>query len=62
VMRSAMLLAINPDKVDQSQQLEQRLLQVAGVHEARIVAEEATAYLRIEKKAFDAEAAKAILA
>ncbi|MDX8409841.1 MAG: MFS transporter [Mariprofundales bacterium] len=60
-MRSAMMLAVNPQRAQQGTQLEQQLLQVKGIHEARVVAEEAVAYLRVEKDVFDAKAAKALV-
>ncbi|MDQ6950172.1 MAG: MFS transporter [Mariprofundales bacterium] len=61
MMRTAMMLAVNPAHAQQGAQLEQKLLQLTGVDEARVVAEESVAYLRVDKAIFDAEKAKALL-
>ena len=60
-MRSLVMCAVNPERAAESRDLEQQLLKMPGVSEARVVAEEAVAYLRVEKSEFDEEAAKALL-
>jgi len=61
-MRSLVMCAVNPARANESQKLEQQLLQLPGVSEARIASDEAVAYLRVEKSEFDEGAAKAVLA
>jgi len=60
-MRSAMMMAVDPSRLDDPKALEAQLLQMAGISEARIAADEHVAYLRVEKEHFDAEAARALL-
>ncbi|MDQ6964898.1 MAG: MFS transporter, partial [Mariprofundales bacterium] len=61
-MRTLVIYAVNPDRVDDVDELEQCLLQMAGVSEVRIAREEAVAYLRIERSQFDEDGVKALLA
>ena len=60
-MRSAMIMAVDPDRIGDAKGLETQLLKLSGVAEARIAVEENVAYLRVEKEHFDPEAAKALL-
>lgn len=60
-MRSAMMLHVDSARIGDAKSLETQLLQLAGVFEARIAADENVAYLRVEKEHFDADAAKALL-
>jgi len=60
-MRSLVMCAVNPERTSERRALEQQLLQLSGVSEARIVSDEAVAYLRVEKSEFDEDAAKALL-
>jgi len=60
-MRSAMIMAVDPNLMGEAKGLETQLLKLAGVAEARIAVEENVAYLRVEKEHFDTEAAKALL-
>ncbi|RUO80158.1 MFS transporter [Idiomarina tyrosinivorans] len=45
----------------QAEQLADKLVQIAGVEEARVVTEERKTYLKIDKKQFDESAVKALL-
>jgi len=60
-MRSAIMLHVDSNHVDDANALETQLLALAGVSEARIALEENVAYLRVEKEHFDTDAAKALL-
>lgn len=58
-MRSAMMLHVASDA--DASALEPGLLQIAGVYEARVVPEENTAFLRVNKKELDRAAVDALL-
>jgi len=60
-MLSATMMAVDPSRIGDAKALEASLLQLAGVAEVRVIAEEKVAYLRLEKEHFDPEAAKALL-
>jgi MFS family permease len=47
--------------LDDSGSLADRLLAVAGVHEAKVVAEDSTAYLRVDKQKFNPEDLEKVL-
>lgn len=59
VMRSSMMLHVASDADGPA--LETALLQVAGIHEARVVPEENVAFLRVDKELFDRAAVDALL-
>jgi len=59
VMRSAMMRHVGSD-VD-AEVMQAQLLNIAGIHEAIVVPEENTAFLRVDKKLLDSEALDALL-
>jgi len=59
VMRSAMMRHVASD-VD-AEVMQAQLLNIAGIHEAIVVPEENTAFLRVDKKLLDSEALDALL-
>jgi predicted MFS family arabinose efflux permease len=60
-MRSTQMAHVDGTLVEDASALEKQLLALAGVAEARVVAEENAVFLRVDKKVFDEEAMKAIL-
>jgi len=60
-MRSAHMMHVDGDRVGSARALEQRLLAMDGVYEARVVPEEHAVFLRIDKQVFDEKAAQALL-
>jgi MFS family permease len=58
-MRSAIMAHVDSDA--DAEELEARILALAGIFEARVVPEENTAFLRVDKKVFDPEALDTLL-
>jgi len=59
VMRSSIMAHVESD-VDAAV-LEREILALAGVFEAKVVAEENTVFLRVDKQIYDADALNALL-
>ncbi|RMH61393.1 MAG: MFS transporter, partial [Zetaproteobacteria bacterium] len=61
-MRSAHMMHVDGARVVSVEALEQQLLALDGVYEARVVPEEDAVFLRIDKQQFDEQQARALLA
>jgi len=61
VMRSATMLAVDASLIGEAKSLELKLLQMEGISEARIAVDECVAYLRVDKKTWNQDAAMELL-
>jgi len=61
VMRSATMLAVHASLIGEATSLEEKLLQMEGISEVRIAVDECVAYLRVDKKTYDQDAAMKLL-